>query len=51
MPGESGSAYVKLAEASYIDDFIEMFNGSTVGEDGSKQYTLELSRYDSKKAD
>jgi hypothetical protein len=41
---------VKLKEASHVDEFIEVFNGSTVGEDNEKQYTLELTKYDSRKS-
>jgi hypothetical protein len=33
-----------------VDEFIEVFNGSTVGEDNEKQYTLELTKYDSRKS-
>jgi hypothetical protein len=50
VPGDSGTAYVKLKEASHVDEFIEVFNGSTVGEDNEKQYTLELTKYDSRKS-
>lgn len=50
VPGDSGTAYVKLKEASHVDEFIEVFNGSTVGEDNEKQYTLELSKYDARKS-
>ena len=46
VPGESGTAYVKLRDESQVTEFIEVFNGSTVGEDGQDQHTILLSRYD-----
>ena len=46
VPGESGIAYVKLRDESQVTEFIEVFNGSTVGEDGQDQHTIMLSRYD-----
>lgn len=45
MPGESGTAYVKLREQKYVDEFIEVFNGSTIGEDNQKQHTIILTKY------
>ena len=49
VPGDSGTAYVKLADKSYVDEFIETFNGSVVDEEGDKHYTLLLTKYDASK--
>ena len=46
VPGESGTAYVKLRDESHVQEFIDVFNGSTVGEDGQDQHTIMLSKYD-----